>query len=159
MSDGPPVNLSPDPSPPGGPTKPRRSSARRRTLAFALLAGCVLLNAYTFLVATRHTELNARPLVHFLTDADELNAQRHSAAGRYATGSTPGDRRIEIRADGRLQFARVVGSGERILGEDSYRIGRIDSGAVCLATPRHGVIEIRNIDTIVYYNDVYRRQP
>lgn len=138
---------------------PPRSPARRRALAFALLAGCVLLNAYTFLIATRHPAVNGRPLVQLITDASELNAQRLATTGRYATGNTPGDRRIEIRADGRVQLARVTASGARILGEDTYRIGRSGSGAVCLVTPRHGVIEIRNIDTIVYYNDVYRRQP
>lgn len=130
---------------------------RRPGLAVALLAGCVLLNLYTFWPVLHRESVHSSSPTQLITDDAERAALRQAAAGRYTTGGEPGDRGIEIRVDGEVRFTRLRSGGERLVAASTYRFARGENGALSLVTPRHGVIEVRNIDTLVYFGDTYRR--
>ena len=83
-------------------------------------------------------------------------------------GAQPGDRVITVGADGRVTFAEVGAATSLNNGTDTYRLGRhekkarspsasSDTGRLCLTTTDSGVIDILNIDTLIYYRDTYRR--
>jgi hypothetical protein len=138
------------------PVTPRRRRFQH-LIAAAMLLGGVILNSYTVYSVFYVETVDPKPPVQLVTDARELTALKGSARGRYATGRDPGDRILEVTSDGRVRFLRVITGGERLDGEDTYRIGRT-SGRVCLVTVDSGVIEVGNIDTLTYYRDSYRRQ-
>lgn len=148
-------DLVPGETEPSAPPTPRRRF--HHLIAAAMLLGGVALNSYTVYSVFYVETVDPQPPVQLVTDARELTAMKGSARGRYATGREPGDRILDITADGRIRFLRVIPGGERLDGEDSYRLGRT-AGKVCLVTNDSGVIEVGNIDTVTYYRDVYRRQ-
>lgn len=136
------------------------TEAARRTphrgIAVAILVAGLLLNGYTLYSVFYIDDVNARPPVKLVTDEKQLAALRLSAVGRYATGPAPGDRIIEVAADGKVRFFERTAGGERSDTDDTYRFGRHDS-QLCLTTRDSGVIDVLNIDTLVYYRDTYRR--
>jgi len=125
-------------------------------IAITILIAGLLLNGYTLYSVFYIDDVNEKPAIALVTDPKELVALQHSVVGRYATGAEPGDRAIDIAADGRVHFFKILASGERPDSNDTYRIGRHDS-QLCLATRDSGVIDVTNIETIVYYRDTYRR--
>lgn len=139
---------------------PEIAVPRRRfqyLVAAAILLGGVALNGYTIFSVFYIQTVDPKPPVQLVTDARELAGLTTSAQGRYATGREPGDRIIEVNADGRIRFLRHTAAGERLDAEDAFRVGRTNR-KVCLATAESGVIDVENIDTLTYYRDVYRRQ-
>lgn len=133
---------------------------RRRTrngAAVSILAAGLLLNGYTVYSFFYIDDINRPPPVQLLTNESEIASRRHAAAGRYFTGRAEGDRIIEIDAAGNVRFLRLTAAGEQLETSDSFRIGHLDS-KLCLATTDNGVIELQNIDTLVYYRDTYRRR-
>jgi hypothetical protein len=143
---------------PSAPAKrPAPSSRRLRNVATAaLFAAGLALNAYTLHAFLEIDDVNRPAPVQLLTDDIEIAARTNAAAGRYATGRSEGDRIIEIDRSGRVRFFRITPTGQRPDSDDAFRIGRLDT-KLCLATTRHGVIEILNIDTLAYHRDTYRR--
>ncbi len=142
------------PTPAVDPAPPARHS--RNAAAICILVAGLLLNGYTVYSFFYIDDVNRPPPVSLLTDAAEIDAHRTAAAGRYATGRAEGDRVIEIDSTGRIRFLRLTSAGEQADSEDTFRIGRLDT-KLCLATNDNGVIEVLNIDTLVYYRDTYRR--
>lgn len=125
-------------------------------IAITILVAGLLLNGYTLYSVFYIEDVNEKPAIELVTDAKELAGLQRSVVGHYATGSDAGDRAIEVTADGRVRFLRIHANGERADGDDTFRIGRHDA-KVCLATRDSGVIDVNNIDSIVYYRDTYRR--
>ena len=136
------------------------AAAARRTphkgIAISILAAGLLLNGYTLYSVFYIDDINEKPAIKLVTDNKEASSLQSAVAGRYATGSDPGDRAIDVGADGRVRFLKRVAGGEKPDGDDTYRVGRHDS-QLCLTTRDSGVIDIQNSDTIVYYRDTYRR--
>lgn len=128
----------------------------RNVLATAALLVGAGLAAVGIQRASRIDDVNASPSIDWVSKADELKSLQASAVGRYVTGNEPGDRGIEIRADGRVRFFRFIEKGERTESEVTSRVGRIN-GRLVLVTPHQGLVEVVNIDTLSYYRDVYRR--
>lgn len=95
--------------------------------------------------------------ITLVTNAADLKAQQLALAGLFATGQQPGDRYLTISANGYILFAEV-GPRNALDGRtDTFRIGRREK-QTCLVTVRNGVIEVVDANTIVYYDDTYRRQ-
>lgn len=141
-------------SSPEDPTPARRLA--RNGAAISILAAGLLLNGYTVYSFFYIDDINRPPPVQLVTSATEISAQLSASTGRYATGRSEGDRVIEIDPTGHIRFHRITATGEQLESEDTGRIGRLDT-KLCLATRDSGIIEILNIDTLVYYRDTYRR--
>ena len=137
-------------------TRPTNRLKIKRAIAVLFLVCAVALDGYTLHSVTRIDDLNVHPPIQLVSDARESTALRNSAVGRYATGNEPGDRRIEIAQDGQIRFARIATGSERQDWDDSYRVART-GGKLCLSSSESGLVQITNIDTIVYYRDVYHR--
>lgn len=137
-------------------TPPSAPSAPHRGIAAAILAAGLALNGYTLYSVFYVETVNVRPDVTLITDAAELKTRQFDVVGTFATGGQPGDRTIVVGADGRVAFSEI-GSRNRVTDNaDTYRIGR-RAGKLCLTTIDSGVIDVLNIDTLVYYRDTYRR--
>lgn len=129
----------------------------RRAIAAAILAAALGLNGYT-LYSVFHTErVEERPAVVLVTDATEAAARQREIAGTYATGTRPGDRMIVVHADGRVDFSEVGTKGGINANTDTYQLGRHGT-KFRLSTPDNGVINVLNLETLVYYRDTYRRK-
>lgn len=144
------------------------TSALRLALASAILFAAVVLAALALRSFFRTESLIEEPLLTLLTDPAELAARQHDAIGTYATGDRPGDRVIIVAATGQISFRELgtsAGSGEIT---DTYRLARRDQkprsatapstgGKLCLTTATSGVVDLLNLDTLVYCRDTYRR--
>jgi hypothetical protein len=130
--------------------------APHRGIAFAILFAGIALNGYTLYSAFYTESVNEKTAVTVLTDPAELTARGQEVAGTYATGNKPGDRVIAISADGRVTFSEIGNARSVNNSGDSFRLGRRNK-QLCLATTDSGVIDVVNIEAIVYYRDTYRR--
>ncbi|HWA85246.1 MAG TPA: hypothetical protein VG710_03400 [Opitutus sp.] len=133
------------------------SHSRHGALAIVIITLAVILNGYTVYSFVHIRPVRTAPAVTFVADSQSAEGLRTAAAGRYATGSEPGNRMLEITADGHVRFLRITASGRRTLGEDTYRVAKRD-GRTCLVTSAKGLIDIRDIYTVVYFHDTYRRR-
>ncbi len=133
--------------------KPRPAN---RGIAVAILAAGLAVNAYTAYSAFNTQTVNPRPAVTLVTDPAEVSNRLREFAGTYATGGQPGDRVIEIRADGTALFSALGAKGVRNYGSETFKLGK-HGGKFALALRDAGLIEIQNLDTVVYYRDTYRR--
>jgi hypothetical protein len=138
------------------PARPAPTKTPHRAIAICILASGVLLNAYTVRSVLQGEKIRQTPPVTLVTDARELTALQQSASGRYSTGDAPGDRAIEVTPTARVRFFKLTPGGDRLESEDGYRVGRIGT-KVFLSTTDSGLVEIMNIDSVIYYRDVYRR--
>lgn len=138
------------------PSASKSSRLPHKAIAVSILAAGLSLNGYTVYSVYHAPSVNQIPAVTYVTAPNELTALRQSAAGRYATGDAPGDRVIDVQANGAVRFLKLTPRGERLDSEDTFRLARYD-GKLCLATAGHGIIDIINIDSVVYYRDPYRR--
>ena len=132
------------------------SGAPHRGIAVAILVAGLALNGYTLHSVFYVENVNARPDVTLITDAAELRMRQHDVIGTFATGGQPGDRVIAVSPDGRVAFSELGSRNGVADNSDTYRIGR-RAGKLCLTTTDSGIIDARNIDTLVYYRDTYRR--
>ncbi|MBI5766558.1 MAG: hypothetical protein HZA93_02100 [Verrucomicrobia bacterium] len=145
-----------DPVAPDGADLPGRIAAPGRGIAVAILLAGLALNGYTLYSAFYTESVHEKIAVTLLTDPAELAAQKQAVAGTYATGEKSGDRLISIGPDGRVTFAEIGNARSISNGSDTYRIGRREK-KICLTTTDSGVIDVVNIDTVIYYRDTYRR--
>ena len=144
----------PDPDEPLEATA--KGGASNFAIAAAILFAGLCLNGYTIYAVSYSTTVNVQPAVTLLTDPAEISARKGDAVGSFATGNQPGDRTITIDASGRITFAEVGARGAYSESADAIRVGRIGKD-LCLKTVDNGVIEVVNIDTLVYYRDTYKR--
>ena len=131
--------------------------APHRGIAFTILIAGLALNGYTLYSAFYSESVNQKAPIVLLTEADGLGAHQREAVGIYATGTQPGDRVIVVGADGHVQFSEIGSAKSINNGTDTYRLGRHDQ-TLCLSTTDSGVIDLLNIDTVVYYRDTYKRR-
>ncbi len=128
-----------------------------RGIAAAILLAGLGLNAYT-LYAVFYTEtVNEKPVVAALTDPAEITAHQNDVIGTFATGAQPGDRLITIDGTGKIKFAEVDARTGYNNNLDTYRLGRLGKN-YCLNTVDSGVIEVVNLNTLLYYRDTYKRR-
>lgn len=127
-----------------------------RGIAVAILVAGLSLNGYTLYSVVYTESVNQKPSVTLLTDTTERDARLRDAVGTYATGSQPGDRAMEITADGRIKFLEVGARNRAGDSTDTFRVGRHDT-KLCLTTVESGIVDILNIDTLVYFRDTYKR--
>lgn len=137
------------------PARPR--STAQRGIAIAILAAGLSVNAYTVYSVSYVESVKQKPNVTLLTDAKEISARTTELAGSYATGDRPGDRIITIKDGGRLEFSEVGRAGKSTESADTFRVGRL-KGKTCLLTGDNDVIEVRNLETLEYFRDRYRRR-
>ncbi len=135
---------------------PAPVSTPSRGIAVAILVAGLALNGYTLYSVFYTESVNQPPAVTLLTDATERAARLHDAVGTFATGNQPGDRAIEITADGRIRFIELGNHSPTGDTTDTFRIGRHDH-KLCLATAESGVVDVLNIDSLVYFRDTYHR--
>lgn len=148
------------PFPMGGsaasPPDARPPAAPHRFIAVAILVVGMALNGYTLYSVFYTDSVDKKPSVTLVTDAKEAAGRRQEIAGTYATGDRQGDRVIAITADGRVNFSEVGVKGGIGENKDQFKLGK-RGVKYCLATTDSGVIDVLNIDTVVYYRDTYRR--
>jgi hypothetical protein len=135
---------------------PAKGGASNFAIAAAILFAGLCLNGYTIYAVSYSQTVNVQPAVTLLTDPAEISARKGDAVGTFATGNQSGDRTITIEASSRITFAEVGGHKAYSESADTIRIGRIGKD-LCLKTVDNGVIEVVNIDTLVYYRDTYKR--
>jgi len=135
----------------------RVKPAPHRAIAATILVAGVALNGYTLYSAFYTERVDARPAVVLVTDEAEAAARRREIAGTYATGSRPGDRVIVVREDGRVEFSEVGATGGINANADHYKLGR-HGAKFRLSTQDSGVVDVLNLETLVYYHDTYRRK-
>lgn len=151
------TTAAPEGRPAAPDVPPPHPSRGRPWIAALLLLLALALGGHTVYRAVRSHPV-APPLtgVVWIGETPEVDAIRRAAAGRYATGTAPGDRVITIAPDGHVSFGRVLASGERTDRTDTYRVGRRDRHVV-LGTEHVGLISVENIDTLHYFGDAYER--
>ena len=134
-----------------------RKSPRRTWIGAAILLLAAAVDVHTTYRAVRPHPIAAPTAgIDWPAESPEIAALRRAAAGRYVTGSAPGDRVIIVEPDGTVRFGRVLASGERIDRTDTYRIGRRERQTF-LGTAHVGVITVESIDTLRYFSDAYER--
>lgn len=132
------------------------AKSANRTAAFVILFIGILLNGYTLYSVFYTERVNQRPPVTLLTDEAEIQGYARRLAGTYQTGDAPGDRAIIIADDGTVRFIEFGTRNRRAESMDTYEIGRHE-GKICFSTAANGVVDVGNIDVLVYYRDSYRR--
>jgi hypothetical protein len=131
-------------------------STPSRGIAVAILLAGLALNGYT-LYSVFYTEtVNEKPAITLLTDPAEISAHQSEVVGTFATGDQPGDRTISVDASGKIGFSEIGARGAFGSNTDTFRLGRLGKN-YCLTTVESGVVEVLNIDTLVYYRDAYKR--
>ena len=126
-------------------------------IAAAILVAGLALNGYTLYSVFYTESVNEKPAVTLLTDPAEISAHQPDVVGTYATGDQSGDRTITITAGGKINFAEVGAHTGYNDNADAFRLGRLGKN-FCLTTVDSGLVEIVNIDTLVYYRDTYKRR-
>lgn len=135
---------------------PRAKPVPNRAIAAAILVAGLGLNGFTLYSAFYTERVDERPAVVLVTDPAEAAARKREIAGTYATGTRPGDRVIVVHADGRVEFSEVGTSGSINANTDTYQLGR-HGAKFRLSTHDSGVVDVLNLETLVYYHDTYRR--
>lgn len=82
-----------------------------------------------------------------------------SAAGEYATGEKPGDRRLHIRRDGVAVWGKF-GADRAVTKETNFTLkGAETGGQPALLTSKRALITIKDPMTVVLHGDTYQRKP
>ncbi len=130
----------------------------RHYLTMTLLgAGIIGTNVFTVWILTRPPK-SLLPKYRLL---DQEPAQRllAGAAGVYATGEKPGDRRLHIRPDGVAQWGKY-GPDRKVTRETSLTLkGAETGGQPALLTSKRSLITIKDPLTVVLHGDTYQRKP
>ncbi|HYP17118.1 MAG TPA: hypothetical protein VEQ65_07885 [Opitutus sp.] len=132
------------------------SPVRRHVISVAILLAGLAINAAVVRATFRPIPVEPPPTAPLLTEPREIAALQHSAHGHYRTGSASGDRALRIGRDGRIEFLRLTASGERPVGSETFQLAR-DGREIVLRTGTSGLVRVRDIDTLLYSGDVYRR--
>lgn len=143
---------------PAGDSIPHAGSQRRGRrvwLGAGLVLAIVALNSFTFW-QDRRPPRNFLPEFRLLAPetADRLLAK---VAGNYETGGRPGDRRLQIRANGTVQWIKF-GAGRTTAELRDLTVQPVATGETeGLLTSRQAIIQIKDPLTVVYFGDTYTR--
>lgn len=137
------------------PSAPRAAGSKHRGIAAMILTLGVALNGFTVYSAFYSESVHRPPMTTLLSDPAELAMRQRDVIGTFATGAQKGDRVITVAAD-RIQFSKIGASGSLGESTDTYRLGR-HNNRLCLTTPGSGIVDVVNIDNVLYYGDSYRR--
>jgi hypothetical protein len=148
LEKGPPVSVV-EPKPPP-------EALWRSVVTVALVCAGVVLMVFALKPLFESQKAGRPDDITFVIGAAELASRRTAVVGIYATGQTLGDRHMMVSPDGHIVFSELGPRQSIGAGADSYRIGERNQ-RTCLVTPRSGVIEAVDADTLLYYGDVYRR--
>jgi hypothetical protein len=138
------------------PTSSPRAAPHHGIAAAILFTG-LALNGYTLYSVFYTASINEGPAVKLVTDTAELTTRLRTVVGTYATGDQAGDRAIVVQSDGNVRFFEIGSKNSIVNNTDTYRLGK-HAEKFCLTTNDSGIVEIENIDTLVYYRDTYRRK-
>ncbi len=134
-----------------------KESTPSRAIAAAILLAGLSLNGYTLYSVFYTASVNEKPAIALVTDPAELSAHLADVVGTFATGDRPGDRTIAVTADGKIRFTELGAHAGLDANRDTFRLGRLGKN-YCLNTVDSGVVEVTNLDTLIYYRDVYKRR-
>lgn len=137
-------------------TSAKSSAAPNRGIAAAILVAGLALNGYTLYSVFYTESVNEKPAITLVTDRAELVAHQNDVIGTFATGDQPGDRTITVDESGKIKFAEIGARTGYNDNTDTFRLGRIGKN-YCLNTVDSGVVEVVNLDTLLYYRDTYKR--
>jgi hypothetical protein len=137
------------------PPRPVEPMSRSVTTLVLLFAGVALM-AQAVLPRAAPTIDSSPTDVVAVNDPAEVKTRQQAVTGIYATGDQAGDRLLTVSADGHIVFAELGARQSLGNSADSYHLGRRGQ-QTCLVTPRSGIIEARDANTLVYYGDTYRR--
>ena len=133
---------------------------RHRPMAplFALPALFVGLGAFAYAgyLAWSTPRLDVPPPSSPFSDPAELSALEHNVVGTFSTGSAPGDRVIQVKADHTLTVYELGAQGPLEPVSAPYQIRRV-GGQPCLVTKGLGIVEVSTPDTLSFYKDSYSR--
>ena len=135
------------------PTR-HRSSAPLFALPALVLGLCAY--AYAGYVAWDSPRVDVLPETSALSDPAELAALSHNAIGVFSTGSSPGDRVVEIKSDQSLVVYELGAAGPVDPVTAHYRVRRLGT-QTCLVAEGLGVLELSGPDTLSFYKDTYAR--
>lgn len=129
----------------------------RRGIGYALIVIAMLINIYTtYSIFAGGQDINDKSDLTYATDPVEIAHERRLAAGTYATGAAPGDRILQINADGSFQNSEIGAPGNPAPETGTYRIAA-HVGMTCLSVDGGSVIDVVDHNTLLYYQDTYRR--
>lgn len=134
------------------------SSRIRHYITMSLLGlGIVGTNVFTVWILTRPPK-SMLPKYRLL-DKEPAERLLASAAGEYATGEKPGDRRLQIRRDGVAQWGKL-GANRAVTRETNFTLkGAETGGQPALLTSKRTLITIKDPMTVVLHGDTYQRKP
>jgi hypothetical protein len=137
-------------------TPPMPTGGAPRWAKMAVLATLIVgFNATTVWMLMRPTHAPV-PKHELLADAESHNLLA-KVAGKYQTGTQPGDRQLVIEADGTLHLAKY-GLQQSVAEEKTKSArGAIVGGRAALITSDPAVLVIKDADTVVLYGSTYRR--
>lgn len=148
--------MSPSSDTPGSSASVAVRPVIRTSIALLLLVAGVALGLHALYTAIHHESVDPSLPVTALADPAEIAARGREAIGTYATGEQTGDRVITITAEGKIKFLEIGSKDDFANNTDTFTLGRRDK-YLSLVTAVSGVVEFRNLDTLVYYRDTYRR--
>lgn len=139
-------------------TMPRTDPPRSTRLILNPLIVALGLGASGYFVhrALRAEPIEPAPAVALVADEQQITALRNASADEYRTGGQPGDRLLRLSVEGEVEFYQQTPQGLRSDGVDRFSPAR-DGRQLRFVTNRCGVIEVVNIDTLIYYGDTYHR--
>jgi hypothetical protein len=135
----------------------RRFSVRGTVVLLALVV--IATNSVTAWWLTRPPPPIPRELLPEFRVVDPERGARILAdfAGTYQTGAGEGDRRLAIARDGALRW-QTLGAGRAVIEDSSLTCQAAESrGQAVLVAANHGMIEMKDPITVVYFGDTYRR--
>jgi hypothetical protein len=143
-----------------GRNEAKMSSPRVRGSKIALLAFVLFgSNGFTAWMLTRPSP---PPPIQLLPEYRIVTPERAERmltdfAGVYETGRAEGDRRLSIKADGTMQWTEF-GPPQRVADETALTAQAAEShNRPVLIASNHGMIEMKDPLTLLYFNDTYRR--
>lgn len=150
---------------PAGETTPASTAvaggaASRGPLAFALFALAIVLVAGSAYFTFQTEDVDPVSDYEPIAAAHEVAAVRQQTAGTFATGDEPGERSLEVRADGALIYREATtGSDEADERQGMYAVVRRRADRVMiLRVAGFGPIEARADGTLFYAGETYRRR-
>ena len=138
------------------PKRPPAEPWSRSVITLVLLCAGVALMVH----ALKPLVVPARPRVandvEIVIDPADYRTRLGAVTGTFATGDQAGDRHLTVAVNEHVVFVEIGPRQSLGSGADSFRIGRRDQ-RTCLVTPRSGVIEVVDANTLLYFGDTYRR--
>lgn len=133
----------------------RLTGGKRIAAIVGLLLVVLAVNAFTVTQAKKPPG-NFLPAYHVMETApgDRVLA---SVAGNYETGAAPGDRQLQIGANGSVVWIKF-GPGRSVREQKTFTLRPVEvNGAPALLTSKQGLIKIKDPATLILFGDTYVR--